>query len=151
MQMSVIQTKNRVDRQTEDIKNTADVQVAQRKFSDFKLQFGNKNMCRTCTRFWTEIPKLEWRRMFFKWYQSDSLLNWSFLVVLNILLGRDLVSLIRRFDDCVRTCEIPFTKRDDMRDSLLGTDDASEPWSRQWSWRKGKAKFLKFLKFPKYV
>ena len=52
-------------------------------------------------------------------------------------INSDLMSLIRRFDDCVRTCEIPFTKRDDMRDGIMVSDDIPEPWSRQWSWRKG--------------
>ena len=54
------------------------------------------------------------------------------------------MSLIRRFDDCVRTCEIPFTKRDDMRDDIMIGDDIPEPWSRQWNWRKGRPNDVKF-------
>ena len=63
----------------------------------------------------------------------------SFVLTCTIFFFKisDLVALIRRFDDCVRTCEIPFTKRDDMRDSIIVGDDISDPWSHQWTWRKG--------------
>ena len=45
-----------------------------------------------------------------------------------LLFCSELMSLIRRYDDCVRTCEIPFTKRDERE---------AEDFGESWSWRKG--------------